>query len=66
MDKAKLAVVIRETSEQVLDGKAQANDVAELLLVLARILEGKDPAKAFGAPGDWGYSHPIGQALAGR
>jgi hypothetical protein len=38
-------------------------DPAELVLVLARILEGKSVDKAFGAPGDWGYSTPIGKAL---
>jgi len=31
--------------------------------VLARIVAGADMAKAFGAPGDWGYEHPIGKAL---
>ena len=41
-------------------------DCAELLCVLARIVEGKPIAQAFGAPGDWGYSHPIGAALAAR
>jgi hypothetical protein len=34
------------------------------LLVLARIVEGKPVERAFGAPGDWGYEHPIGRALA--
>lgn len=41
-----------------------ARDDAELLHVLARILEGKTPAKAFGAPGDWGHHTPIGAALS--
>jgi len=44
----------------------QLADDGELLLVLARIVEGKDVERAFGAPGDWGYSHPIGCALAAR
>jgi hypothetical protein len=41
-----------------------ARDVAELGRVLANIIEGKPLDRAFGAPGDWGYDHPIGQALA--
>ncbi len=39
-------------------------DDAELLRVLARIIEGKDVARAFGSPGDWGYNTPIGAAIA--
>lgn len=38
-------------------------DNAELLNCLARMLEGKPIHKAFGAPGDWGYGTPIGDAL---
>jgi hypothetical protein len=39
-------------------------DVEELLRVLCRLLNGKSLEQAFGAPGDWGYEHPIGRALA--
>jgi hypothetical protein len=39
-------------------------DADECILVVARMLEGKSPDKAFGAPGDWGYGTPIGDALA--
>jgi hypothetical protein len=39
-------------------------DVAELARVLARILDGKSVYHAFGAPGDWGYERPLGNALA--
>jgi len=39
-------------------------DNAELLIVLARILEGREVERAFGSPGDWGYNTPIGRALA--
>lgn len=39
-------------------------DAADMLRVLANIVEGKPLAKAFGAPGDWGYETAIGQALA--
>lgn len=41
-----------------------ARDVAELGRVLANLIEGKSLDRAFGAPGDWGYDHPIGRALA--
>ena len=44
----------------------QLADDGELLAVLARIIEGKPIEKAFGSPGDWGYGHPIGAALAGK
>ena len=40
-----------------------ARDAAELGRVLANMIEGKPLDRAFGAPGDWGYSHPIGMAL---
>ena len=36
---------------------------AELLNVLARIIEGKPIEKAFGAVGDWGYSSEVGKAM---
>ena len=35
----------------------------ELLLVLARVVDGKDLRKAFGAPGDWGYGNELGQGV---
>ena len=38
-------------------------DAAELIRVLARLVEGRPIAKAFGAPGDWGYETPVGAAL---
>ncbi len=41
-------------------------DMAELLRVLANIVDGKDMSRSFGAPGDWGYGTPLGDALAGR
>jgi hypothetical protein len=39
-------------------------DAADLLRVLAHVVDGKPLAKAFGAPGDWGYGTPIGDAIA--
>lgn len=38
-------------------------NAAELIRVLARLLAGKSVHEAFGAPGDWGYDTPIGDAL---
>jgi hypothetical protein len=41
----------------------ELRDASELVLVLARIIEGKSIPQAFGAPGDFGYETPIGSAL---
>lgn len=75
MDSKKLAAAIREMKinvgvimgadvpeiEAVRDDLC---DVKDLLGVLAHIVDGKPVDKAFGSPGDWGYSTPIGSALA--
>jgi hypothetical protein len=34
-----------------------------LIRVLGSVIEGVDPIRAMGAPGDWGYDTPIGDAL---
>jgi hypothetical protein len=66
----KLASVLREHADKIRGGDPAQQpyhmDTAELIDVLARVVEGKPLAKAFGAPGDWGYGKPIGDALAGR
>jgi len=60
-----LARVLRARAQKLTDGgAAEDRDNAELVLVLARLLEGKSIYKAFGAPGDWGYHTDIGKALA--
>jgi hypothetical protein len=41
-------------------------DTAELLRILAKAVRGGDIRAAFGAPGDWGYGTPIGDAIAQR
>lgn len=75
MNAKQLASAIRKSAEDLADryqntddalplNKNDANDHAELLRVLARVLEGKIIITSFGAPGDWGYHHPIGKALA--
>jgi len=40
-------------------------DAADLLRVLAHVVDGKPLAKAFGSPGDWGYESEIGAAIVG-
>lgn len=59
MDLNCLGPGLSESEEQEL------RDNAELVRVLARVVEGMTLEKAFGAPGDWGYGTPIGDALAG-
>lgn len=73
-----LADAIREISEALrerdgddhhLVGEETLRDAAELLNCLARLCERgylgiQAVHKCFGAPGDFGYSHPIGKALA--
>lgn len=72
MNKEQLADAVREEAAMLMDWAdcgecvrdGQANDAHELLRTLARIVEGKNIAEAFGAPGDWGYGTRIGKALA--
>ena len=63
MNTQMLAKAVRASAE-ALTKSDDLRDDAELLRVLARLIEGKSLVQAFGAPGDWGYSHPIGKALA--
>jgi hypothetical protein len=67
MNAVQLSRAIREKAEAINEREEKREDdrdTAELLNVLARLIEGKPLGKAFGAPGDWGYSNPIGKALA--
>lgn len=43
-----------------------AGNAGELIRCAARLIEGKTIERAFGAPGDWGYGTPIGDALAAQ
>lgn len=61
MNAKKLADAIRKTSVS-----NEPDDAKFLLKTLAHIVEGMPIEKAFGAPGDWGYGTPIGQALVDR
>ncbi len=42
----------------------RVRDVVDLTRAAERFVEGRPLSVAFGAPGDWGYDHPIGKALA--
>ena len=70
MNAAALSIAIRDRASRIgaCDGQSlsygELADAAELLRVLARVVEGRDAARAFGSPGDWGYNTPIGAALA--
>ena len=62
----RLAKAIRAAAEDMAENHpdpAAVTDNAELLRVLARVIEGKTIDQALGAPGDWGYGTPIGEAL---
>lgn len=74
MNKAQLAAAIRAHAQALTDkandrpeGWAEHDrDTIELVTMAARWVEGVPMAKAFGPPGDWGYSHPIGKAIYAR
>lgn len=73
MNEKRLSKAIRDVANQILEEQDPdnlpddaANDRAELLRVLARLVEGKTMAQAFGPPGNWGYGTPIGDALYGK
>jgi hypothetical protein len=64
---APIAVLLRKRARKIVEREDLSDhekDNAELINVLARLLEGKTPYQAFGAPGDWGYETVIGDALA--
>lgn len=58
------ATALSESQDPDAPRNYEVANAVELIRVLARIVEGKPPEKAFGAPGDWGYGTPIGDALA--
>jgi hypothetical protein len=61
-----LAAALRERADRNDDERLYDQNASELMRVLARVVEGKPIDRAFGAPGDWGYSTAIGQALAAK
>lgn len=67
MNMSKLSDTLREHADRIQKHQPRRDDDmdnAELVRVLARMVEGKSAQDAFGAPGDWGYSNPIGRAIA--
>lgn len=58
------AVELRNVNVTTAQEDQTLRDAADLIRVLAHVIEGKLIAKAFGAPGDWGYETPLGAALA--
>jgi hypothetical protein len=64
-----LAAVIRKRAEEIYEGasegiSADIIDSKDLGRAFSRLLAGESLTQAFGAPGDWGYGTPIGDALA--
>jgi hypothetical protein len=70
MNSVEMAKIVRARARLLQDADTdpptveQLADDGELLNVLARVIEGKDLGRALGSPGDWGYNHPVGRALA--
>lgn len=64
----KLGAAIDERAREIYDANgddaAERADAKDLCRALARTLSGQSLYAAFGSPGDWGYSTPIGKALA--
>lgn len=58
------AAEVRNVNATTAEEDHSLRDAADLLRVLAHVVDGKPLDKAFGAPGDWGYDTPIGQAIA--
>jgi len=72
MNVEKLVSVLRNKAEEIQEIETLDDgnrlDVAELLRVLARMVQARAVGQqviynAFGAPGDWCYGTPIGDAL---
>lgn len=70
MDTGPIATALRNHAAKVRQVNVETSaendllrDAAELLRVLARLMEGAVPIKAFGPPGDWGYETEIGKAI---
>lgn len=71
METGQLAAALRNKAAEVRNVNATTEeedqtlrDAADLLRVLAHVVDGKPLAKAFGSPGDWGYETAIGSAIA--
>jgi len=70
MDTGPIATELRNTAAKVKQVEVQSSDdfdllrdAGDLLRVLANLMDGKPPIKAFGPPGDWGYETELGKAV---
>jgi hypothetical protein len=66
-DLSALVGSISSRASEIYNGDGSSSDLADakdLIRALARLVNGESLRAAFGAPGDWGYSTAIGQALA--
>lgn len=61
-----LREVLRAMADKISDPETGGGnaDVGELVRVLERMIAGKSLYESFGAPGDWGYGQPVGDALS--
>lgn len=57
------AAEVRNVNATTAEDDQNLRDAADLLRVLAHMVDGMPMEKAFGAPGDWGYNTQIGQAI---
>lgn len=71
MDTKQLAAALRNKAAEVRNVNVTTGhedetlrDAADLLRVLAHVVDGRPLERAFGAPGDWGYDTEIGAAIA--
>lgn len=60
-EQRKLCSAITEHAEK--NNPEMDAHTASLIRILGSVIEGVDPIRAMGAPGDWGYGTPIGDAL---
>ena len=61
---AEVRAVNQDADQDAEQDETALRDASTLLRVLANVVDGKELAKAFGPPGDWGYDTDIGRAIA--
>lgn len=64
LDRALYALRSRLVNDNA--SRSDIKDAAEMICVASRVMRGTPFHKAMGAPGDWGYGTPIGDALAAK
>lgn len=70
MDERPMATALRNKAAEVRNLNVVSEkeyqtlrDAADLLRVMAHLMEGMPTIKAFGSPGDWGYETELGKAV---